>query len=222
MKDQTLTMMMLEDLRKKTSSLEQKTKNQQAALANSEKKLKESLIQEDALRQKLFNERNSFDQRSKELQGARTDTGKIAIFAEELREKNLSLERYLAQQKENLNRVQKDMDNMSARENCLKSEITVLKSESEQRIQELEASLEEGRQQLEGLSKTQGDAVTNLKETLIREEALKEEISKQNATSERRLKELRQILGVEEASVSSTHSPTKSQFVPFSLNIRFA
>jgi DNA repair exonuclease SbcCD ATPase subunit len=104
------------------------------------------------------------------------------------------------------------MDNMSARENDLKNEITVLNSESEQRIQELEASLEEERKQLEEVSKKQGDDVTNLKESLIREEALKEEISKQKTTSKRRLKALRQILGVEQAPVlSSTRSPTKSQ-----------
>jgi hypothetical protein len=75
------------------SSLEQTTKNQQAALANSEKKLKESLAEQDSLRQNLVKEKCSFDQCSKELQGARTDTGKIAIFNDELREKKLSLER---------------------------------------------------------------------------------------------------------------------------------
>jgi chromosome segregation ATPase len=205
------------------SSLEQTTKNQQAALANSEKKLKESLAQQDLLRQKLVKEKCSFDQCSKELQAARTDTGKNAIFAEELREKKLSLERHLAQQNEKLNRAEKDMDTMSAPENDFKNEITVLNSESEQRIQELEASSEEERKQLEEVSKNQGDAVTNLKESLIREDALKEEISKQKTTSERRLKELRQILGVEQAPVvlCSTRSPTKSQRVPLLLNIRF-
>jgi chromosome segregation ATPase len=213
---------LVEYLKKKMSSLEHTTKTQQAALANSEKELKESLAEQDSLRQKLVKEKSSFDQCSKELQGARTDTGKIALFAEELREKKLSLERYSAQQNEKLSCAEKDMAIMSSRENDSKIEITVLKSESEQRIQELEASLEEERKQLEKLSKNQGDSVTNLKESLIREEALKEEISKQKTTSERRLKELRQILGVEQTPVlPSTRSPTKSQFVPFLLQIRF-
>ena len=144
------------------------------------------------------------------------------MFAEELREQNQSLERCMAQQTAQLTIIKEELNLTSTRENSLKDEIAAVRCASEQRIKDLEASLASERQQREELSNIQGNAAENLKESLLREEALKEELVKQKASSERRLKELRVILGVEETPLlPKTHKGVNSNIFPVSLRMRF-
>ena len=198
---------LVEDLKIKISSLVQTTKNQQAALATSDQKLKESVAQGQTLHQKLAEERDSFEQRSKELEGVRNDTGKIATFAEQLKEKTVSLERQLAQQNDSCVTARREKETASARESAVREEMAILKVESDQRIQELDAALKEEREQLEFVTKNQGNAA-DLKESFAREEALKEQLAQLKTSAECRRKELSEILG---------ESPAKS-FTPFKVH----
>ena len=203
----------VEDLKKKVSSLEKTSRNESVALAKTKYELKSSSAREEDLRRQLLQLKDVSEQSKTELQTARTDRGKIALLAEELREKNRSLERSLAKHDEDMSRSKIEIESMISRENSLKQEMEATQSKSDKVIKELEASLEREQKQLKELSKNQGNAVKNLKESLAREEALKGELSEVKASGERRLKELRQILGVEETLVASTSSRANSRFV---------
>ena len=217
-------------------------------MADYELQLQESKKREDTLTIQLSQEKSIADQRLHDLQSLKGDTGAIAIVAENLRAEKQDLERALTRTKNDFATAQKELNETQISESHFKQELALWKSTSEERITELEDSLNSNKCDLDDARTLIGSlsdslAELNLQMTQVKqslnvecektrrladvqrrlliemddkaqeyeflEERLREELLHAKQATERRLNQLRDILGV---SSSSGYAPPKPSY----------
>mmetsp|Transcript_1024 Transcript_1024/g.1308 ORF Transcript_1024/g.1308 Transcript_1024/m.1308 type:complete len:400 (-) Transcript_1024:88-1287(-) len=130
-----------EDLKSKLLAVETSSKQQVETIFTLEKELKVARSNLETTRKEFSDVQKISESRAKELEIANKSLGSVAVLAENRNHKRASLDRTVADHKLALAAVTKDKDQLTEKVASLVVELTHLRSNSSERIKELEANV---------------------------------------------------------------------------------
>jgi chromosome segregation ATPase len=204
---------LIAELKGTLSNLHQTSKQQEEAMTRKELALKESRAREEALRQELAREKQVSSTRSKEIEEANKSVGTIAVLAEDLKGKKLSLERSLARQDQNLDRVSKELDQSRAQVASFRTKLAYVKDVSELRTKELESSVVQKQQDVQAACAVIANleaSITNFKRETVHLKNVQDDLEDSLEEKEKDLGEACEHIGNLKTSLEELFNETKT------------